>query len=90
MGDKSALFCYNLYMIDAELRKYFWDVNPTKLDSGVHKTYIIERILDMGDEPAVAWLRRTYSKEDILKVAEKSRRLSAKSKNFWKLASQSL
>ena len=77
-------------MIDAELRKYFWDVNSAKLDLDVHKTYIIERVLDMGDEPAVAWLRRRYSKADILRVAESSRRLSVKSKNFWKLASQSL
>ena len=77
-------------MIDQGLHKYFWDVSPAKLDPQAHKKYIIERILDMGDDPAVSWLRRTYSKADILQVIEKSRRLSAKSKNFWKLATQSL
>lgn len=77
-------------MISQELKKYFWDLDPAKLDLTLHQNYIIERILDMGDELAVAWLRKTYSKDEILEVAKKSRRLSPKSKNFWKLAAQNL
>ena len=75
-------------MVDAVIRKYFWDVEPSTLDLQMHKQYIIERILDMGDEAAVSWLRQTYNREEILAVAEKSRRMSAKSKNFWKLVSE--
>lgn len=70
-------------MIARTLRKYFWDVNPSTLDLESHKQYIIERILDLGDEAAISWLRQKYSADDILAVAGDSRRLSPKSKNFW-------
>lgn len=79
-----------LGMIDQAISKYFWDVKLSDLDLVAHKNYIIERILDMGDERAVSWLRQNYSKADILTVVRQSRRLSPKSKNFWTLAAQDL
>ncbi len=77
-------------MVDDVVKKYFWDTDATALDISIHKRYIIERILDMGDEQAVSWLRQTFSKYDILDVLNKSKRLSEKSRNFWKLVAQSL
>ena len=77
-------------MLDTAIQKYFWDVNPASVDPILHKRYVIERILDLGDEQAVAWLRRAYAKADILAVIEDSKRLSPKSRNFWRLATKSL
>ena len=75
-------------MMNAAIEKYFWDVNPVDLDITTHKRYIIERILDMGDDAAVSWLRQTFSENDIEEVISTSRRLSAKSKHFWQLIAQ--
>ncbi len=77
-------------MIDSAIKKYFWDTDISKLDLAEHKTYIIERILDIGDDDAVRWLKQFYPKEDILAVALHSKRLSPKSKNFWQLAARHL
>lgn len=72
------------------IQKYFWDVNLSTVSPDSHKRYIIERLLDMGDEEAISWLRQTYSKEDLLTVAKESRRLSRKSKKFWALVAEQL
>jgi hypothetical protein len=65
--------------------RFFWDVDPASLDIRRHKTFIIERLLEFGDERSVRWLFSTYSKDEILLVLRASRSLSAKSRYFWRL-----
>ena len=48
--------------------------------------HTIARVLEFGNEAAVAWLRETFSEEMIKRVISKERRLSCKSANFWALA----
>ncbi|MEK7169578.1 MAG: hypothetical protein AAB377_02970 [Patescibacteria group bacterium] len=67
------------------MEKYFWDTNPDKLDFKTNKKYIIERILEMGDEEAVRRLFGIFSKKDILEVVGNNRRISPKSANYWRL-----
>ena len=50
------------------MEKYFWDTNPDKLDFKTNKKYIIERILEMGDEEAVRRLFGIFSKKISLKL----------------------
>jgi hypothetical protein len=71
-------------MIPDEARRFFWDVDPAGLDHVRHKAYIIERLLELGDEKAVGWLFSTYSREEISSVLDSSRSLSMKSRNFWR------
>lgn len=63
----------------------FWDTDTASLDIQRHSRYIIERVLEYGDETAVRWLFEHYPKNIIASVARKSRRLSPKSKNYWNL-----
>jgi len=72
-------------MVPAELRRFFWDVDPVGLDPLRHKAYIIDRILEFGDEKAVRWLFKAYTRDDITAILESSRSLSVKSRNFWHL-----
>lgn len=62
--------------VPAALRPLFWDANIEALDTEKHKTYIIERVLEFGDEKAYRWLFNTYTNRDIIAVTKKSRRLS--------------
>ncbi len=66
-------------------RSPFWDINPTHLDLRQNKKYIIERILEFGDDKAVEWLFSTYSRNDIKNVLHESRRISRKSSHYWAL-----
>jgi hypothetical protein len=72
-------------VLPEELRRFFWDVDPAGLDPQRHKSYIIERVLEFGDEKAVHWLFNVYSPADVAAILESSRSLSMKSRSFWRL-----
>lgn len=63
----------------------FWDVDPKSIDTKKHASYIIERILDLGNDREVRWLNKNYSPALIGRVVKKSRTLHAKSKKLWLL-----
>lgn len=70
-------------MIEEKIKKYFWDVDFKSLNPDENKKYILERILEMGDENAVNWMFKIYSKKDILEIIKNNRKISLKSSNFW-------
>ena len=41
--------------------------------------------MELGTKPAVAWMKNTFTEEDIKKVIREDRRLSPKSATFWAL-----
>lgn len=63
----------------------FWDTNPKQLDINKHAKYIIERIMDFGNENETRWIRRYYPKSLLAMVARKSRVLGSSSKTLWTL-----
>ncbi len=72
-------------MIPRHLHSLFWDVNRETFDPVVYPDYSIARVLEFGDEQAVAWMRETFSEEEIKRVVCTERRLSRRSANFWAL-----
>lgn len=72
-------------MIPQSIRPLFWDINAEQFDPGAHPEYAIYRVLELGDREAMAWLRQTFSEQQILGVLRRERRLSRKSANFWAL-----
>mgnify|MGYP001570880439 FL=1 len=66
-------------------RELFWDVNPNKINAKKNAKYIIERILDFGNDKEVQWLWNFYEKELLKKVVEKSRSLMPQTKSLWML-----
>ena len=67
------------------LYQYFWDVNAKELTTEHDGRFVMERILEKGNEQAVAWLNETFSRTDLEAVVRESRRLSPKSRNYWGL-----
>ena len=67
------------------LKKYFWDIDFNKLDIKERQFYIIKRILNYGDERAIKWLTKHFSKDEHIKTLTSSRELSPRSANFWTL-----
>ncbi len=65
------------------LEPYFWDVNIQDLDLKNNRIFIIERLLNDGNQAAVQWLFRTYSNQEIKEVVLKSKRLSLKTARCW-------
>ena len=67
------------------LKKYFWDVEFNKIDLKKNRTYILRRILEFGDEKAVAWMWKNFKKTEIKYVLSHFRGYSQKSANYWAL-----
>jgi hypothetical protein len=67
------------------LNKYFWDVEFEKIDLQKRRVYVLRRILEYGDEKAVAWMWQNFKKSEIEDVLCKFRGYSQKSANFWAL-----
>ncbi len=63
----------------------FWDTNPKNIDTKRNAQYIIERVLDLGDDKEVKWLWDFYSRSLLKNVVAKSRCLRPETKNLWAL-----
>lgn len=72
-------------MFPQDLRPLFWDTNLDNFTPASYPAYTIARILEYGDEKAIAWLRSTFSEAQIVEILRTERRLTRKSANFWAL-----
>ena len=70
-------------MLPKDLERYFWDVNPSQIDTEKNADYVIERLLEMGDESSFKYLKETYGLPQMGEVLTRSRKLSPRSANFW-------
>jgi hypothetical protein len=64
-------------------RTLFWDTKPENIDKTKNKRYIIERVLEFGDDKEVRMIFQEYDKKDIFSVANNSRSLSPQTKALW-------
>lgn len=67
------------------LKPYFWETELARIDSQRHAKYIIERVLEYGDDRAIRWLQKNYSPAQIARVVRTSRVLSPNTANLWAL-----
>lgn len=64
----------------------FWDVDPKNIDTKKHARYIIERILEFGNDREARWLYAYYSHVLIRDTMKRSRGvLHEKTKALWSL-----
>ena len=66
----------------------FWDVDPKTIDPDKNAVYVIERILDFGNDKEVKWMWDYYDHGLIRQVIKKSRVLHGSTKSFWELMLQ--
>ena len=65
------------------LRPLFWDAEWAAVDFLHNKTAVIERVLNLGDQEQLAWLKQNVAPEEIRAVVLSSRRLSKKTARCW-------
>jgi len=71
--------------VPAFLKPFFWDVDFRKLSIAESSYFIISRLMEHGDERAVQFLLKTYAPEEMINVVKKSRSISRRSRNFWRV-----
>lgn len=63
-------------------KSLFWDV--AKVDPRKNEKFIIERILNYGDEADFRWAKESYGDKRVKEMVLKSRALDNKSLSFWR------
>jgi len=68
------------------LLKYFWDCDKSKLDFNLHKSYILNRLMQYGDIEAVRWILKSLERDYVINyLARKGKNaLDRRSYLFWK------
>ncbi len=66
------------------LKEFFWDVDFQTINLKEHRTYILKRILDIGDLRSIKWILKRFKLEEIKLIVEKHR-ISPLSANYWAL-----
>lgn len=62
----------------------FWDVDPKTINPKRHARYIIERIMDFGDDKEARWMYGYYPHSLIMDVVLKSRVIHPESRALWR------
>lgn len=65
------------------LSKFIWDVDPKAVDIDKNYFFVLERLLEEGDDAAIRWVMSYYTREQRLEVIRNSRRLSRKTARLW-------
>lgn len=61
----------------------FWDVDPKTIDPEKNAKYIIERIMDFGNDQEARWIYRRYPRSLLHDVTKKSRSLHPQTRVLW-------
>jgi hypothetical protein len=65
------------------IHPYLWDTPIEGISITKHAKFIIERVLEYGNEEAIIWLNKTYTKNQVKEVLINSRRISPKTGVFY-------
>ncbi|HVF69243.1 MAG TPA: hypothetical protein VNA13_01625 [Xanthomonadales bacterium] len=71
-------------LIPEYITQYFWGDNLEELDIEKNKKYIVETLLERGDQRAIKWVLQTSGAESIKSILPDIK-LSKKSANFWNI-----
>jgi len=63
--------------------RYFWDTDVSRLNPQDRPYYVIQRLLEIGNDEAVRWVRKNFSEEQIGETIQKRRGFSPKTARFW-------
>ncbi len=61
----------------------FWDIDIQSLDIQGNRNFIIQRLLEKGNNETLKWVFKNYSIPTIKFVVQNSPNLSEKTRNFW-------
>jgi len=65
------------------LKRYFWEVEFENVRLPEREFYVIERVIEYGNDEAIHWLKQRFTPDDIGRVVRPSRALSRRTANLW-------
>jgi len=71
--------------IPRNVKSILWDVDPKSINARKHKNFLITRIVEKGGLLEIKWLKKYFSIGEIKTTVLRSRNISLKTKNYWKV-----
>ena len=69
--------------IPSAFSPFFWDVHVHELDKDRHRIFIIERLLNEGDQHTLRWLLEVYTDGELRQAVMTARGLNRKATRYW-------
>lgn len=69
--------------IPERIKSLLWDSKIEDISLNTNAQYIIERVLEYGDISEDQWMLENFSKQEVVDTITKSKRLSAKTANYY-------
>ena len=67
------------------LKPLFWETDLARIDLRRHRFYLIERLIEYGDDRAIHWLKKSCTAAQIAEVVRASRAISPNTASLWAL-----
>jgi len=62
---------------------FFWDVEVSIIDPVRNYYFVIERLLEYGNDDAIKWVMSFFRDEQVQEVVKNSRKISRKTASLW-------
>jgi hypothetical protein len=69
------------------LHRFFWDCRPEEIDLEGHAAYVLDRLLERGDDEAIRWVLARYGRDRVRAhlLSRRGRGLSPETYRYWAL-----
>jgi hypothetical protein len=72
--------------LPADVARLFWDTDPSTVDLGRHRDYVMGRVMARGGWVAMKWLRQSYSCDELADyLRRKGHQLAPRELAYWAL-----
>ena len=71
-------------VLPTQVTAYFWGDNLEQLNWSDHRKYIIQTLLEKGDQTALKWLFKQVKKSELKQLLT-TLKLNPKSSNYWQI-----
>jgi len=71
--------------LPSSLHQFFWDTDPKTINTQTNSSYVVDRLLKIGNMASWKWLVKTYSPNVIRTRALESKQLTKKDATFYSL-----
>jgi hypothetical protein len=63
----------------------FREIDEKNINVNIHKNYVIDRVLENGDDRSIAWCLATYDRETLSDAVMSSSFITPSTANLWSL-----
>ena len=72
-------------VLSKNFKPFFWDTDLKKIDLDKNRDFVVCRLAEKGGMKEFHWLQKNFDIKQLKNIIRRSKNVSLKTKNFWKL-----